>query len=108
LLFLENSLSRHRLVTVSQTLGNLVTDDAVLAESAWSYRFPARQTGHLKRKAFNDQSYCLGDPEAPVWTLSGSNPGGKEHQARVCRRGARADGFIWDIICQVMPSAHAV
>jgi len=84
----------------------------MLVESAWSYRFPARQTMHLKRKA-------AGAPEeakAVAWkaqkrlcgryrdlTRSGKNT------KLVCVAVARElTGFIWDIVCRVMPGAHAV
>jgi len=79
----------------------------MLVESAWSYRFPARQTMHLKRKA-------AGAPEearAIAWKAQKRLCGryrdltqaGKNTKL-VCVAVARElVGFIWDIVCQVMP-----
>lgn len=69
----------------------------MLVESAWSYRFPARQTMHLKRKA-------AGAPEEArtiAWKAQKRLCGryrdltraGKEHQTGVRRCGARTDGL---------------
>ena len=53
-----------------------------LVESAWSYRFPARQTAHLKRKAAQRLQGGPGDrlagAEAAVRALPHPDPGGKE------------------------------
>lgn len=84
----------------------------MLVESAWSYRFPARQTMHLKRKAADAPE----EAKAVAWkaqkrlcgryrdlTRSGKNT------KLVCVAVARElTGFIWDIVCRVMPGAHAV
>lgn len=79
----------------------------MLVESAWGYRFPARQTAHLKRKAAN-----ASDGPRPL-------PGGHRSDyagviARCCRRARTLNrttvaiarepaGFIWDIACREMP-----
>ena len=84
----------------------------MLVESAWSYRFPARQTMHLKRKA-------AGAPEeakAVAWKAQKRLCGRYRDMTRagkntklVCVAVARElTGFIWDIVCRVMPGAHAV
>ena len=84
----------------------------MLGESAWSYRFPARQTMHLKRKA-------AGAPEeakAVAWKAQKRLCGRYRDMTRagkntklVCVAVARElTGFIWDIVCRVMPGAHAV
>lgn len=78
----------------------------MLVESAWSYRFPARQTMHLKRKAANASEAA----KAIAWraqkrlcgryrrlTLAGKN------QKLVCVAIARElVGFIWAIVCGEM------
>jgi len=53
----------------------------MLVESAWSYRFPARQTAHLKRKAAN----------------------ASDEAKAIARELA---GFIWDIVCHEMPKVQ--
>lgn len=82
----------------------------MLVESAWSYRFPARQTMHLKRKA----KTATGQAKAIAWnaqkrlcgryqtlTQSGKNT------KLVCVAIARElSGFIWDIVCHEMPKVH--
>lgn len=84
----------------------------MLVESAWSYRFPARQTMHLKRKA-------AGAPEearAIAWKAQKRLCGRYRDLTRagkntklVCVAVARElTGFIWDIVCRVMPQARAV
>ena len=64
----------------------------MLVESAWSYRFPARQTKHLKAKASNasrrGQTHCLEGPGAPLRALPHPDPRRQEHQAGV--RGHRS------------------
>jgi transposase len=83
----------------------------MLVESAWSYRFPARQTMHLKRKA-------AGAPEeakAVAWQAQKRLCGRYRDLTRagkntklVCVAVARElAGFIWDIVWRVMPAAQA-
>jgi transposase len=83
----------------------------MLVESAWSYRFPARQTMHLKRKAQN------ATPEARqiAWRAQKRLCGryrtltqaGKNVKL-VCVAIARElVGFIWDIVCHEMPRLQA-
>ncbi len=77
-----------------------------LVESAWSYRFPARQTAHLKRKA----SAASAEAKAIGWKAQKRLCGryrtltqaGKNTKL-VCVAIARElIGFIWDIVCQEM------
>ena len=74
----------------------------MLVESAWSYRFPARQTMHLKRKAVNASD----EAKAIAWRAQKRLCGryrrltevGK-NQKLVCVATARElVGFIWDIV----------
>jgi len=79
----------------------------MLVESAWSYRFPARQTMHLKRKAakaskearviaWRAQKRLCGRYRA--LTQAGKN------QKVVCVAIARElAGFVWDIVRHEMP-----
>jgi len=79
----------------------------MLVESAWSYRFPARQTMHLKRKA----KTASAEAQAIAWRaqkrLCGRyrqlSQAGKNIKL-VCVAIARElVGFIWDIVRQEMP-----
>ena len=79
----------------------------VLVESAWSYRFPARQTLHLKRKA----QHASEQARAIAWRaqkrLCGRyrqlSQAGKNIKL-VCVAIARElVGFIWDIVRHEMP-----
>lgn len=84
----------------------------MLVESAWSYRFPARQTGHLKRKAAKAPE----EARAVAWKAQKRLCGRYRDLTRagkntklVCVAIARElVGFIWDIVCRVMPAAQAV
>jgi len=79
----------------------------MLVESAWSYRFPARQTLHLKRKALN-----ASEPAKTIaWaaqkrlcaryrTLTRAGKNTKVVCVAIARELA---GFIWDIVRQEMP-----
>ncbi|MBT8419316.1 MAG: IS110 family transposase [Gammaproteobacteria bacterium] len=78
-----------------------------LIESGWSYRFPARQTMHLKRKAANASE----EAKAVAWKAQKRLCGryrtftqaGKNTKL-VCVAIARElVGFIWDIVRQEMP-----
>jgi transposase len=85
----------------------------MLVESAWSYRFPARQTAHLKRKAKNASD----EAKAIAWraqkrlcgryrTLLQAGKNTKQTTVAIARELV---GFIWDIACHEMPKlAQAV
>jgi transposase len=83
-----------------------------LVESAWSYRFPARQTAHLKRKA----AAASDEAKAIAWRAQKRLCGryrtlvqaGKNTKL-VCVAIARElAGFIWDIVCREMPRLRTV
>lgn len=82
----------------------------MLVESAWSYRFPARQTGHLKRKAAKAPE----EARAVAWKAQKRLCGRYRDLTRagkntklVCVAIARElTGFVWDIVCRVMPRAR--
>ena len=80
----------------------------MLVECAWSYRFPARQTMHLKRKA----KTASPEAKAIAWRaqkrLCGRyrqlSQAGKNIKL-VCVAIARElVGFLWDIVCHEMPN----
>ena len=78
----------------------------MLVESAWSYRFPARQTAHLKRKA----KHASGEAKAIAWHAQKRLCGryralieAGKNQKVVCVAVARElVGFIWALVCQEM------
>jgi transposase len=79
----------------------------MLVESAWSYRFPARQTMHLKRKARNATDEAKGIAWKAQKRLCGRyktlTQAGKNTKL-VCVAIARElAGFIWDIARHEMP-----
>ena len=83
----------------------------VLVEAAWNYRFPARKTAHLRRKA----SAAPPAVQAIAWAA----------QKRLCARywhlyhagkakcvvttavARELVGFLWAIACEVMGRPHA-
>jgi len=78
----------------------------MLVESAWSYRFPARQTMHLKRKAINASEAAKQIAWKAQVRLCGRyrklTRAGKNTKV-VCVAIARElAGFIWDIVRQQM------
>lgn len=79
----------------------------MLVECAWSYRFPARQTMHLKRKAKNASEQAKAIAWRAQKRLCGRyrqlSQSGKNIKL-VCVAIARElVGFIWDIVRQEMP-----
>jgi transposase len=83
----------------------------VLVESAWSYRFPARQTMHLKRKA----AAAPAAAKAIAWRAQKRLCGryqaliraGKNTKQACVAVARELVGFIWDIACREMPKIHA-
>ena len=85
----------------------------VLVESGWCYRFPARKTAHLQRRA----EKCSDEVQAIAWKAQKRLCGRYTHllgrgklKVQVCTAVARElVGFIWAIACEVMnkPIKHA-
>lgn len=84
----------------------------MLVESAWSYRFQARQTAHLKRKAASASD----EAKAIAWkaqkrlcgryrTLIQAGKNTKQTTVAIARE---LIGFIWDITCIEMQKIHPV
>ena len=78
----------------------------VLVESGWCYRFPARKTAHLQRRA----EKCSSEVQAIAWKAQKRLCGRYTHllergklKVQVCTAVARElVGFIWAIACEVM------
>ena len=78
----------------------------VLVESGWCYRFPARKTAHLQRRA----EKCSAEVQAIAWKAQKRLCGRYTHligrgklKVQVCTAVARElVGFIWAIACEVM------
>lgn len=101
----HSSGGRRRLGAITKT-GNSHAR-RMLVESAWSYRFPARQTMHLKRKAANASD----EAKVIAWraqrrlcgryrTLLQAGKNTKQATVAIARE---LTGFIWDIVCHEMP-----
>lgn len=83
----------------------------VLVEAAWSYRFPARKTAHLRRKAQSAPR----EVQAIAWAAQKRLCARYWHlyqtgkaKPRVCAAIARElVGFIWAIACEVAGKPHA-
>ena len=79
----------------------------VLVEAAWCYRFPARKTAHLQRRATQTAEAV----QAIAWKAQKRLCGRYSHllatgklKVQVCTAVARElAGFIWAIACEVMP-----
>ena len=79
----------------------------MLVESAWSYRFPARQTMHLKRKA----QHASAEARAIAWQAQRRLCGryrallhaGKCTKVACVAIARELIGFIWAILCVEMP-----
>jgi transposase len=79
----------------------------MLVECAWSYRFPARQTMHLKRKARNAPD----EARAIAWKAQKRLCGryrslllaGKNTKQTTVAIARELTGFIWAIVCHEMP-----
>ena len=78
----------------------------VLIKSGWCYRFPARKTAHLQRRA----EQCSAEIQSIAWKAQKRLWGRYTHLLRrgklkvqVCVAVARERiGFIWAIACEVM------
>ena len=83
----------------------------MLVESAWSYRFPARQTMHLKRKAKSASE----EARAIAWRAQKRLCGryrhlswaGKSTKVVTVAIARELVGFLWDIVCHEMPKVRA-
>lgn len=82
----------------------------MLIEAAWSYRFPARQSAHLKRKAASASD----EAKAIAWQAQKRLCGrfrrlqqaGKNTKQTTVAIARELAGFIWAIVCQEMPKVR--
>ena len=78
-----------------------------LVESAWSYRFPARRTAHLERKA----AAASDEAKAIAWKAQRRLCGRYRHLLQAGKNSKQANvavarelsGFVWDIVRREMP-----
>jgi transposase len=107
----ENSSGRRRRRGAITKTGNGHAR-RTLVESAWSYRFPARKTAHLQRRAKKTSEAV----QAIAWKAQKRLCGRYRHlmergklKVQVCVAVARElAGFIWAIACEVMGRPVAV
>lgn len=82
----------------------------MLVECAWSYRFPARQTAHLKRKARNASDTARHIAWRAQKRLCGRYRyllhAGKNTKQTTVAVARELAGFIWDIACHEMPKVR--
>ena len=81
----------------------------ILVESAWTYRFPARQTAHLKRKAENASPGAKKIAWQAQKRLCGRYraliESGKNKKTTCVAIARELVGFIWAIVCEQPPQA---
>lgn len=83
----------------------------MLVEAAWSYRFQARQTAHLKRKA----GHASREAKAIAWQAQKRLCGryralleaGKNKNVTCVAIARELAGFVWAIVCQEIPKLTA-
>jgi len=83
----------------------------VLVESAWCYRFPPRQTAHLRRKAANAsdeaQSIAWKAQKRLCCRYHDLSQAGKNTKVVTVAVARELVGFVWDIARLEMPKVHA-
>ena len=104
----HSSGSRRRLGGITKTGNSHVR--RVLVEAAWSYRFPARKTAHLRRKA------AAAPPrvQALAWAAQKRlcarhrqlSNAGKAHCQVTTAVARELTGFLWAIACDMAGRPH--
>ena len=96
----HTSSTKRRLGSITKA-GNIAAR-RMLVECAWSYRFPARQTAHLKRKARNASDYAQNVAWKAQKRLCGRYQtfvvSGKNSKQTIVAIARELVGFIWDIV----------
>ena len=100
----HSSGSRRRQGGITRTGNHHVR--RTLVESAWSYRFPARRTAHLERKA----AAASEEAKAIAWKAQRRLCGRYRHLLKAGKNSKQANvavareltGFIWDIVRREM------
>ena len=105
----HSSGSRRRQGAITKTGNGHVR--RVLVEAAWSYRFPARKTAHLRRKAASAPPRVQALAWAAQKRLCGRTRhlklAGKAHCHVTTAVARELAGFIWAIACEVSGKPHA-
>ncbi len=101
----HSSGGKRRLGAITKTGNGTVR--RLLIESAWTYRFPARDTHHLQRKAEDASAYA----KTRAWDAQKRlcqryrtmQEQGKQVKTVVTAIARELAGYIWDIACHEMP-----
>ena len=105
----HSSGSRRRQGAITKTGNGHVR--RVLVEAAWSYRFPARKTAHLRRKAASAPPRVQALAWAAQKRLCGRTRhlklAGKAHCHVTTAVARELAGFVWAIACEVSGKPHA-
>ena len=80
----------------------------LLTESAWTYRFPVRETRHLQHKASNASEYA----KTRAWDAQKRLchryrtmlEQGKQVKTAITAIAREPAGYVWDIACHETPS----
>ena len=104
----RSSGSRRRQGAISKTDNGHAR--RVLTEAAWAYRFPARKTAHLRRKAANVPDRVQAMSWAAQKRLCGRYvrlyQRGKAKNKVITAIARELVGFIWAIACEVQGKPH--
>ena len=83
----------------------------LLIEAAWTYRFPPRETYHLRRKAADASPYARERAWSAQKALSAKyrklGDRGEHHNVVVAAVARSLAGFLWDIGCHAMDAIEA-
>ncbi|MCF6288172.1 MAG: IS110 family transposase [Proteobacteria bacterium] len=105
----HTSSTKRRLGSITKA-GNIAAR-RMLVECAWSYRFPARQTAHLKRKAAKASEYAQNVAWKAQKRLCGRYRtfivSGKNSKQTIVAIARELVGFIWDIVNHEMAKLNA-
>ncbi len=100
----HTSSTRRRLGGITKT-GNSVAR-RMLVESAWSYRYPARQTAHIKRKSKNASNYAKEVSWKAQKRLCARyqkfTQAGKDTRTTIVAIARELVGYVWDIAVHEM------
>ena len=104
-----SSGGRRRTGAITKTGNGVVR--RILTESAWTYRFAARETRHLQHKAKDASDYARERSWAAQKRLCGRYrtlvQHGKNHKTVVTAIARELAGFIWDIACHDLNAASS-
>ncbi len=100
----HTSSTRRRLGAITKAGNNVAR--RMLVESAWSYRYPARQTAHIKRKAKNASDYAKEVSWKAQKRLCARyqtfTKAGKDTRTTIVAIARELVGYVWDIAAHEM------